>query len=162
LGNRWAYHALHPGRCYGLEAGQLRRLYAEADLIVNLHGGTVPLPEHYATGRLVYLGTDPVDREVELHDNVRATVELLEPHRAFFPGGLNQGRPDCRVPAPGGFPFRPMPPPVLMDIWASVEGKEGECFTTVGNWKQLHRRVTYGGKVYHWSKHAEFLKFIDL
>ena len=26
-----------------------------ATLIVNLHGGTLPLPEHYATGRLVYL-----------------------------------------------------------------------------------------------------------
>ncbi len=59
--DHWAFHALHDdGRCYGLSESQLRDLYRSAGLIFNLHGGTVPLPEHYATNRLVYLGTDPV------------------------------------------------------------------------------------------------------
>src|SRR4051794_28298387 len=62
LGDRWAFHALHAdGRIYGMSEGQLKRLYDSAELIINLHGGTVPLPEHSATGRLVYLETDPVD-----------------------------------------------------------------------------------------------------
>ena len=37
----------------------------------------------------------------------------------------------------------------------------GDSFTTVGNWQQpgeLHFR----GEVYHWSKHHEFLKFLEL
>src|SRR5262249_34461375 len=97
LGDRWAYHAVHGGgRCYGLSAGQLRELYRSAALLVNLHGGTVPLAEHAATGRLVYLGTDPGDREVALYHNDRATIGLLAPHCAFFTWGLNHGRADCR------------------------------------------------------------------
>src|SRR5262249_49503019 len=62
LGGNWAFHALHAdGRCYGMTELQLRQLYDSAALIINYHGGTVPLPEHSATGRLIYLETDPVE-----------------------------------------------------------------------------------------------------
>jgi hypothetical protein len=79
LAGRWCYHALHEenGGYYGLSETQLRRLYAEADLIINLHGGTIPLPEHYATGRLVYLETDPVQVQIELHDHNQETIDYL-------------------------------------------------------------------------------------
>src|SRR5579864_5506436 len=61
LGDRWAFHALHSdGRCYGLSETELRHLYSSAALIINLHGATQPLPEHAASGRLIYLETDPV------------------------------------------------------------------------------------------------------
>src|SRR5918998_3866206 len=61
LGDHWAFHALHAdGRYYGMSEGQLKELYRSATLIINLHGATEPLPEHSATGRLVYLETDPV------------------------------------------------------------------------------------------------------
>src|ERR687893_2680033 len=84
LGDRWAYHALHAdGRCYGLSEDQLKQLYRSAALLINLHGGTVPLPEHSATGRLVYLETDPVDVELELYLGVEETIAYLEPHVAF-------------------------------------------------------------------------------
>src|SRR4051794_14261047 len=86
LAGRWAYHALHEpaGRVYGMSDADLRRLYQSAALIINLHGGTVPLSEHYATGRLVYLETDPVQLQIELHDNCRAAIDFLSPHCAFF------------------------------------------------------------------------------
>ena len=97
--DHWAFHALHDdGRCYGLSQAQLNDLYRSAGLILNLHGGTVPLPEHYETGRLVYVGTDPVEHEVGVYHNVRKTIEHLEPHCAFFTWGENYGNPDCKVP----------------------------------------------------------------
>jgi hypothetical protein len=34
-------------------------------------------------------------------------------------------------------------------------------FTTIGNWKQSGQ-VTFKGEVYTWSKHHEFLKFLDM
>src|SRR5207249_10392965 len=41
LDGRWAFHALHSdGRCYGMSEGELKGLYASADLLINLHGGT--------------------------------------------------------------------------------------------------------------------------
>jgi hypothetical protein len=70
-GDRGAFHALHDGgQCYGMSEQALARLYLDAAFILNLHGGTAPRPEHYATGRLVYVGTDPVAHEVEVHDGV--------------------------------------------------------------------------------------------
>src|SRR6266508_3217182 len=60
----WAFHALHDdGRYVGMTESQIGRLYRDAALIINLHGGTLPLDEHVASGRLVYLGTDPVEAE---------------------------------------------------------------------------------------------------
>ena len=94
LNGQWAFHALHhDGRCYGMSESRLKELYRSADLIVNYHGGTVPLPEHYATGRLVYLETDPVELEIELFDKKDEAIAFLEPHCAFFTWGLNYGRP---------------------------------------------------------------------
>ena len=43
-------------RSIGMSLAQLKQLYGTAALLINLHGGTVPLPEHSATGRLVHLG----------------------------------------------------------------------------------------------------------
>ena len=162
LGDCWAFHGLHDdGRCYGMTALQLRELYGSAELIINLHGATVPSPEHVAGERLVYLETDPVTWEIRLHNNNPKALALMEPHRAFFTWGLNYGQPDCRVPLPERFRFRPSPPPVVLDFWKSEHDRPGEIFTTVGNWRQAGD-VWFRGEIYHWSKHREFLKFIEL
>ena len=79
-------------------------------MLVNLHGGTEPRPELYATDRLVYLETDPVQLQVELHDGVQATLDFLEPHCAFFTFAENYGNPDCGLPCPGPLPAAPHPP----------------------------------------------------
>lgn len=163
LGDRWAFHALHDdGRCYGLSERRLRDLYRSADLLINLHGGTVPRPEHRESGRLVYLETDPVELQVELYRGVPEAIEFLEPHVAFFTWGLNYGHPDCLVPLPERFPFEPSCPPVLLDFWDGAGVAAGRSFTTVGNWEQRWRDVVIDGDVYHWSKHHEFLKVLDL
>src|SRR5262249_59312741 len=163
LADRWAYQALHAdGRSLGMSDSQLRELYRSAALIINLHGGTVPLPEHYATGRLVYLETDPVELQMELHQNLQTTIDFLAPHCAFFSFGENFGRPDCKVPLSNRFRFRPTRQPVLVDLWESAADGCGQAWTTIGNWRQLQRRIRFNGDVYHWSKHFEFLKFVEL
>jgi hypothetical protein len=164
LGDRWAFHALHepPGRCYGMSEGQLQELYRSAALLINYHGGTDPLPEHVATGRLVYLETDPVELEIELYDQVEKSREFLKQHCAAFTWGLNFNQPDCQVPMPAEMPFHPSPPVVVPDLWLPFAEPGGHCLTTIGNWKQPWRDVKFRGQVYTWSKHWEFLKFLDL
>jgi len=164
LGGHWAFHALHEEdeRCLGISLGQLQHLYRDAALIINYHGGTVPRPEHYATNRLIYLETDPVELEIGLYDNQKDTIEFLEPHSAFFTWGLNYGNPDCKVPLPERFQFRTSPPAVVPDLWQMEATNGRPSFTTIGNWKQQWREVTFQGEVYTWSKHHEFLKFLDL
>jgi hypothetical protein len=162
LGDKWAFHALHDdGRCYGMTEGQLKELYRSAALLINYHGCTVPLPEHYATGRLIYLETDPVAVEIEVYHQQEATIAYLEPHCAFFTWGLNYGHPDCQVPLPGRFPFKPVPPVVVCDLWEALGNGAADVFTTVGNWKQKGE-VCFKGEVYTWSKHHEFLKFLEV
>jgi hypothetical protein len=163
LEHHWAFHALHTdGRYYGMTETEVKELYRSAALIINLHGGTVPLPEHAATGRLIYLGTDPVELEIELYHERQETIDFLAPHRAFFTWGLNYGNPDCRMPVAERFHLQPSPPPVVVDLWQADRNGAGDTFTTIGNWRQAHRQVEFKGEIYHWSKHLEFLKFIDL
>src|ERR687893_777633 len=163
LGDRWAFHALHAdGRYYGMSESRLKQLYRSAALIINLHGGTQPLPEHSATDRLVYLETDPVAPQIELHHNVQYTLDFLEPHCAFFTFGENYGNPDCKLPASDRFDFRATRQPVVVDFWLPYNsGEVGHAFTTVGSWRQW-REISFEGEVYFWSKHREFMKFLDL
>jgi ABC-type multidrug transport system fused ATPase/permease subunit len=163
LGDRWAFHALHgDGRCYGMDEARLMHLYAAAAAIINLHGGTEPRPEHYATDRLVYLETDPVTLQLELHNNLQASIDFLAPHCAFFTFAENLGNADCRLPASDRYAFRPTRQPVVTDLWLPYRGGEGDTFTTIASWEQPWREVAFEGEVYHWSKHHEFLKVLDL
>ncbi len=162
LGDRWAYHALHhDGTVFGTTPQRLRELYRSADLIINLHGGTTPLPEHGETGRLIYVETDPVTLQVELHDQLQPTIDFLEPHVAFFTFGERYGQPGCGLPVSDRFTFRPTRQPVVTDLWEGG-GPHGKAFTTVGNYRQRWRTVTLHGEHYHWTKHREWDKIIDL
>jgi ATP-binding cassette subfamily B protein len=162
LAGRWAFHALHAdGRCYGMTQSELLSLYRSAAVIVNLHGGTQPLPEHIETGRLVYVETDPVQLQIELHDGVQQTVDFLEAHSAFFTFAENLGSADCRLPGSERFQFHPTRQPVVLGLWPR-RSETTPVFTTIGNWRQDWRPVTLNGETYTWSKHVEFAKIIDL
>jgi hypothetical protein len=60
--------------------------------------------------------------------------------------------------------FRMIPSrqPLILDWWQRPPGDTGPHFTTIGNWEQRARPITYRGEVYTWSKHHEFMKVIDL
>jgi len=162
LGDRWAFYALHDdNRCFGMSRTQLRRLYGDALCLINLHGGTEPRPELYETDRLVYLETDPVQLQTELHYGLQSSVDFLDPHCAFFTYAENLGSPDCGLPTQDRFPFHPTRQPVVMDLWRG-HGAPGTHLTTVGNWRQPWRDIELDGERYSWSKHEEFMKFIDL
>jgi len=163
LEHRWAFHARHDdGAFYGLTGLQVRRLYRSADLLINLHGGTTPLPEHAETGRLVYLETDPVLTQVALKRGRQRTIDLLTPHVACFTFAENYGKPDCLVPVCEGFDFLPTRQPVVLDFWDAEGCPPCPVFTTVGNWRQPWRSFHWRRETYTWSKHLEFAKFLDL
>ena len=140
----------------------MKSLYQSATLLLNLHGGTTPLPEHVATGRLVYLGTDPVVREIELHQQLPETIELFEQHATLFTWGENYGQPDCGIPVSTRFRFLPTRQPVVIGLWESMQPVGSDAFTTIAGWQQLWRDVTLDGELYRWSKNFEFMKFLTL
>jgi GT2 family glycosyltransferase/glycosyltransferase involved in cell wall biosynthesis len=163
LGDRWAFQALHAGtQCYGMSERALHALYRDAAIIINLHGGTLLLPEHVATGRLVYLETDPVLPQIELHDGVTATIDFLDQHCAHFTFAENYGAPTCTLPTSDLYEFHPTRQPVVLDWWSTGPPPDDRRFTTIANWYQPWRNVNYGGRVYGWSKHESFQPFMDL
>jgi glycosyltransferase involved in cell wall biosynthesis len=164
FGEQWAYHALHDDGApvYGIGTRALGELYGEAALIINLHGGTPPQPEHYATDRLVYLQTDPVQLQVELAEGKQRAIDYLAPHSAFFTFAENLGKPGCGLPVSKRFRFHPTRQPVVCELWDGVEAPARDVYTTVGNWHQPWRRVTIDGRGYAWSKDREWTTFLDL
>jgi hypothetical protein len=162
LGDRWAYHDVDHDRYYGVSEQELKNLYSSAALIINMHGGTVPLPEHSATGRLVFIDTDPGELQVKLGRNDPRVTGLLSAHSAWFTYAENYGGSDCLLPVSERFTFKPMRAPLLLDFWEPYRNGTRNRFTTIGSWKQLDHEVEFNGETYHWSKHHEFLKFFDL
>jgi GT2 family glycosyltransferase len=161
LGDRWAFLALHDdGRCFGMSLSRLQKLFDSASVLINLHAGTNP--ELVPTDRLVYLETDPGGRQIELHHGQQEALDFLEPHCAFFIWADNYGNPDCKLPVDDRFSFYRTRPPVILDLWQRRAPGTSTAFTTVGNWKQHGYDVAFEGETYGWSKHEEFLKFIDL
>jgi GT2 family glycosyltransferase len=163
LGDRWAFRALHrDGRCFGMSDRRLARLLASAEMIVNLHGGTQPLPELTATDRLVYVETDPVQLQLELAEGHKASHEFLEAHSAFFTFAESYGSDQCLLPVSERFEFHTTRQPVLADLWETAAPPAHDRFTTIGNWSQPWRDVSIDGLLYTWSKDHEFQKVLNL
>jgi hypothetical protein len=164
FGRRWAYESLlGESRLFGVTDQRLKHLYRSAALIINLHGGTDPRPEHGESDRLVYLETDPVLLEFGILRGDEKMKRMAAAHRAFSTWGLNYGRPDCRLPMPAGIEFHRAPPPVVLDLWRFEERVAGPRFTTVANWRSTAWTPgVFRGYNEDWSKHAGFLRFVDL
>lgn len=159
--NRWAYRRSYSDKqWFGLSRCRAEELLAHASAVFNIAGATQLAEEGLKVGRLVYFGTDPVYHEITLAQGNPDTTLLIQEHDDFVSYGENIGTPDCSIP--------PLPrlrskirQPVLLDLWqCSPPAKT--AFTTVGNWKQTGHDIEYQGETYYWSKHHEFLKFIDL
>ncbi len=100
--------------------------------------------------------------QLELRHGLQETLDFLEPHCAFFTFAENWGMPDCGLPTQERFRFVATRQPVVMDLWPDRSPQPAELYTTIGNWRQEWRDVTYRGERYTWSKHHEFLKHLDL
>ena len=162
LKDRWAY------RCsfsldktwLGMDKTKAEDMLANADLVFNISGSTKFEEEGLKVGRLVYYSTDPVYHEIKYADGDEFTRALVNEHDDIISYGENIGNPDCPIP--------PLPrlrakirQPVILDYWQSGDPIKKE-FTSIGNWKQEGRDLHFNGEIYSWSKHHEFLKFIDL
>ena len=170
LQDRWAYRSRVDDRFFGLSQTQVSRVFESADALVNLTGSTHLFEEHIRVPVRIYLETDPVTRQIELVQGDRKAIDLLEAHTHYFTYGENFGSPDCSVPLTR-FNYQPTRQPIVLDWWMSDPRLGSElndqpnvrtCFTTIAKWRQPGKDIEWNGETYSWSKHVEFLKFIDL
>jgi hypothetical protein len=161
LGDRWAYRRGYSDKAwFGPVASTAVETILHADAVFNITGTTRVPQQGLRAGRLVYVGTDPVHPELAYAAGDALTREIIDEHDDVLTYGENIGRPGCTIPPLPNLRGH-MRQPVLLDLWTSGAPKRAH-FTTVGNWRQTGCDVEYEGETYLWSKHHEFLKFIDV
>src|SRR5262249_28680206 len=165
LPDRWAYiAAAQGGRAMGPVGAQVGELLARADVLVNLTGATVLRDEHLRVPVRLYVETDPVQPQIDVARGDRAKIALLEAHTHHFSYGENLGAADCLVPVEQ-FRYRPTGQPVVLDWWPTTPAwrpDDRSAFTTIATWRQSDRDLEWKGTLYTWSKHQQFLQYVDL
>jgi hypothetical protein len=160
--DKWVYVAAHSdNRCYGLSELQLKSLYARADAIINVFGGTILRDEHMVCPVRIYLETDPVVHQIRIANGEQKYIDLVGAHTALFSWGENYGAWDCGVPLER-FMYKPTRPPVVLDFWDAPCQPAAKRFTTIAHWDQSVKDLEYEGERYSWSKHREFLNVLEL
>ncbi len=166
LSARWAYRAAEPdGRVYGLSESRFSQLFKDADALINWGASTRLRDEHLRVPVRILLQTDPGGGEILAARGDSDTIEILSAHTHFFNWGENFGASDCLLPA-GPFPYHTTRMPLMLDWFRLPETSnrsrhEPLRFTTIANWYQPGE-TEWNGEIYLWSKHTQFLKFIDL
>jgi hypothetical protein len=160
FGERWAYWDAISDTHHGLPCERVHALFREADAIINLCGATHLRDEHLACPVRVFVDTDPGYHQIKYFDGDAAVRVYLGGHTHFFTYGVNIGTGDCPLPL-AGIDWRPTRPPVDLGLWRAGSG-EPACFTTIASWDNSGKDVAFAGSTYLWSKHTNFLKFLDL
>jgi hypothetical protein len=165
LAGRWAYWDAINDVYHGLTREQVRSLFAEADALINLCGTTQLREEHLRCPVRIMIDTDPVYEQINYAKADPAARAYVDAHTHFFTYGANLGTPACAIPL-SGVPWRPTRPPVDLELWpAAPAGNDRDapsCFTTVASWDNSGKNIEFKGTTYIWSKHTNFLSFIDL
>ena len=165
LAGRWAYWDAINGVYHGLTAERVRALYAEADGLINLCGATRLREEHLRCPVRIMIDTDPVYEQIKYAKADPAARAYIDAHTHFFTYGANLGSALCPVPL-CGVPWRATRPPVDLDLWPFAAGVDDAgpppCFTTIASWDNAGKNIEFEGASYLWSKHTNFMAFIDL
>jgi hypothetical protein len=162
LGDRWAYWDAINDVYHGLGRDRVARLYAEADGLINLCGATRLRDEHLRCPVRVMIDTDPVYEQIKYAKADPGARAYVDAHTHFFTYGANLGTTACGVPL-CGVPWRATRPPVDLDLWPdATDHVPPASFTTIATWENKGKNIEFEGSSYLWSKHLNFLRFLDL
>ncbi len=166
FGDRWAFTGDYEGgRHYGMDEEKVRRLYREADALVNVTGQQLH-GDQFNCRRRIYVETDPFASQVRVSQGDPAELARLQAHDIHFSFGENLGGVDCLAPI-GEFDWLPTRQPVAIELWERLPGvaSSGQgraLYTTVTTWSNAVEGIVYDGETYHWQKNYEFERFLDL
>ena len=154
LDDRWSF-VNYDGTYHGASRDTVRRWCAEADLFINLSGGSWFWRDEYAAiPRKVFVDSDPVFTQLALAKGDAWYVEFFRRFDRLFTFGANIGTPACDVPT-SGFSWHHTWQPVVIGQWRT-DTPPGDRFTTVMTWR-IESFTDVDG-----NKDREFVRFIDL
>ncbi len=156
LGFQGRYCVVYDGgrRHFGLDEGELADRTQEADLLLVLSGrGLEPGSPLTRIPRRAYVDMDPGFTQAW----TRQVDMRLDQFDVFFTVGANVGGGDFRPPTPG-IDWRPIVPPVVLDLWPCRIDESCQRFSTVADfWARQY--LTLDAKHYG-GKRDELLRFI--
>jgi hypothetical protein len=160
FGGRWAYFCGVDGTYHGQSRETVARLYREADALINLCGSHRLEERHLQCPVRILIDTDPGYQQINYAKGDQAERAYIDAHTHFFTYGINIGQTDCPIPL-SNVPWRPTRPPVDLELWPEADGQP-ECFTSIASWDNRGKDIEFAGSTYLWSKHVNFLKFLDI
>jgi hypothetical protein len=160
---RWGFCAryLKKNPTAGLSLKRIRRLYCEADAILNICGAQELNPDLLESDRILYVESDPGVEQIKIDQGNKDTVKYLKRHHALFTFGENVGTKDFPVPT-HGFRWLPTRQPIVTRLWNTRRGPPSSAvFTSVANWSTSGLKdISWRGRKYLWSKSREFVRFV--
>lgn len=155
LGDRWSF-VNYDGSYHGLSRRAVRDYCADADLFVNLSGGSWFWREEYTDiPRRVFVDSDPVFTQLAIAKGESWYVDFFDGFDRLFTFGANIGTAECDIPT-GGLQWHPTWQPVVTELWRTDGSPSGDRFTTVMTWRTESFTDVDG------NKDREFLEFLDL
>jgi hypothetical protein len=154
LGDRWAF-VNYDGTYHGRSADAVRAYCADADLFLNLSGGSWFWRDEYVRiPRKAFIDSDPAFTQLAIAKAEPWYVEFFQGFDRLFTFGANIGTPSSPIPT-GSFTWHKTWQPITLDDWATAS-TPGTRFTAVMTW-QIESFSDVGG-----NKDQEFLRFMDL
>ena len=155
FGDSWSL-VNYDGQHHGASRDMVRTFCADADLFINLSGGSWFWRDEYARiPRRVFVDSDPVFTQLAIAKGEKWYVEFFRGFDRLFTFGANIGTPESDVPT-GGFTWHKTWQPVVTDLWGTAAHPPGDRFTTVMTWKTESFSDVDG------NKDREFIRFVDL
>ena len=154
LGDRWSF-VNYDGRYHGRTADDVRTYAADADLFINLSGGSWFWRDEYAAiPHKIFIDSDPAFTQLAIAKAEPWYVAFFQRFDRLFTFGANIGTPASTIPT-GEFIWHRTWQPITMDDWRTAAVPR-DRFTSVMTW-QIESFSDVGG-----NKDQEFVKFIEL
>ncbi len=154
LGERWSF-VNYDGSYHGRSAEEVRRFAADADLFINISGGSWFWRDEYARiPRKIFIDSDPAFTQLAIAKAEPWYVEFFRRFDRLFTFGANIGTAASPIPV-GDFRWHHTWQPITVDDWCTSRPPR-DRFTTVMTW-QIESFTDVGG-----NKDQEFLRYIDL
>jgi hypothetical protein len=154
LGDAWSF-VNYDGSYHGRSHEDVKRFCADADLFLNLSGGSWFWRDEYARiPRSAFIDSDPAFTQLAIAKAVPWYVTFFRTFNHLFTFGSNIGTPASTVPV-GDFTWHKTWQPITLADWRTRVPFE-DRFSSVMTW-QIESFADVGG-----NKDQEFLRYIDL
>ena len=154
---KWCYVDAR-GKYHGLSKDQVSGLCSDSEVMVSLWSPTW-VEEFRACSRRIFIDTDPGFTQFQsLGPSCPGYASPLDFHY-HFTYGVRIGEVDCPIPT-HGVDWRPLRPPVVLELLPVQRAPQGAVFTTVMKW-DARAPILYDGEEYG-QKDVEFWRIADL